>query len=394
MNVLFYTDYATSPYTGGIGRVTTSLTYYFRSVFEWKVYNIFAFDVPKDCSVCHTDGSLCLRLHDRLGIRPTVWRNYRNASLFIQKNNVDVVIVQTSVDVPAKLKRALDMIGLKNVKVLFCLHYCPGADVHRVSLQKNLKGINGLIKRASSSIYDVLIKKATISHYRKAYDASDKVVLLSKSYIDLYREFANVDESAKFEVIGNPLSFPAEDIAKTEAKNNTVLIVGRLDEAFKHISTAIDIWAEVEQLFPEWNLEIVGDGPSYQQYKNQIESLHLNRCQLLGRQDPEEYYRHSKIFLMTSVSEGFPMTLIEAQQFGCVPVVFDAFPALRDVIDDGRNGLIISNNDRQAYYSELKRLMSDDTIWQRLSSNAAEDCRRFSIESIAAQWKMLLDNDR
>lgn len=49
--------------------------------------------------------------------------------------------------------------------------------------------------------------------------------------------------------------------------------------------------------------------------------------------------------MMTSIWEGLPMTLIEAMHYGCVPIAFDSFAALYDLIDNGNNGFIIPNND-------------------------------------------------
>ena len=82
-----------------------------------------------------------------------------------------------------------------------------------------------------------------------------------------------------------------------------------------------------------------------------------------------EYYNKSKIFLMTSIWEGLPMTLIEAQHYGCVPIVYDNFDALKDIIINGKTGFIITPNDRVNFVSTLRMLMERPQLLQNISNN-------------------------
>lgn len=376
---------------GGIGRVTSVLTEHFRDQFGWKVYSIYAAEAQNDCVRTEVDGTICLRLHDRLGMRPNVWRNYSKAVDFIKSKEIDIVIVQTSVDVVAKLRKSLDNKGLRCVKLVFCLHYSPGADIHKVARQKSLQGITGVMKHLFAPLYDVLIEKSTVRHYQKAYQAADRTLVLSRTYVDEYVKFAGLKSSDRISVMYNPLSFDEKEcVADIDSKTNTLLIVGRLDEAFKRISMAIDIWARVEKDFPDWQFDIVGDGPSFSQYEKQIKENNLQRCHLLGRQNPLEYYKRSSIFLMTSCSEGFPMTIVESQQFGCAPIVFDSFSALHDIVTDGVNGVIVTNNDGVMFGQRLRELMDDSSERRRISQNAVDGCARFSAKDICDAWYRLL----
>lgn len=66
--------------------------------------------------------------------------------------------------------------------------------------------------------------------------------------------------------------------------------------------------------------------------------LNLRNIEFKGTQPSEPYYAESSVLCMTSTYEGFPMVLIEAQQYGCVPMAFDSFEAVHDIIEDGENG--------------------------------------------------------
>ena len=69
MNIAFYTQQEITPYTGGIGRVTSILTDFFRYHYGWKVFSLFAEIVPSNFTKTEVDGALQGRLHDRYGIR-------------------------------------------------------------------------------------------------------------------------------------------------------------------------------------------------------------------------------------------------------------------------------------------------------------------------------------
>ena len=96
--------------------------------------------------------------------------------------------------------------------------------------------------------------------------------------------------------------------------------------------------------------------------------------------------------MMTSACEGFPMTLVEAQQCGCVPIAFDSFSSVHDIIQSGRNGYIVPEKDEEEYAHVLQILMKDAALRQKLAANAQKDVLRFSRENIAKQWKTLLEN--
>ena len=84
------------------------------------------------------------------------------------------------------------------------------------------------------------------------------------------------------------------------------------------------------------------------------------------------------------------MTLIEAQHYGCVPMAYDSFSAIKDIIENGVTGYIIPLHDRNGYAKRLSDLMSDDTKVGEMSRNALLASNlKFNIGNIAAQWNSL-----
>ena len=180
---------------------------------------------------------------------------------------------------------------------------------------------------------------------------------------------------------------------KLSGKQKEVLIVARLDEHSKRLSLALRIWHEVENRgYGDWKLTIVGHGPDEMYYRTLADELQLKNISFEGRQEPLEYYRRASIFMMTSAYEGWGITLLEAQQMGVVPVVFDSYVALHDIVGNGVNGIIVENGNLDKYVEQLTALMKDDTLRHFLAENALKSCQRFAGHKIINQWVNLFND--
>ena len=229
------------------------------------------------------------------------------------------------------------------------------------------------------------------SFYRsRAFDyacgACDRFVLLSERFFPAFGPLKKFPE--KVRAIPNPASFGAAG-NPLRRKKHDLLFVGRLENGSKRVDLLLRIWARLEARFPEWRLRIVGDGPDVGMLRELAGTLGLERVSFEGFCAPAPYYRDAAIFCMTSAFEGFPMVLLEAAAFGCVPVAFDSYAAVRDIIDDGENGVLVSAFDLDAYTETLAQLMRDDALRERLALAARGRVAEFSPDKIAARWEAL-----
>lgn len=92
---------------------------------------------------------------------------------------------------------------------------------------------------------------------------------------------------------------------------------------------------------PDWSLEFVGDGFQLDDLRRLATKMNLERVTFHGFLPPQDFYKKSKIFLMTSDYEGWGLTLTEAMQYKCVPLVMSTYSSVYDIIDDGKNGFLI-----------------------------------------------------
>lgn len=208
----------------------------------------------------------------------------------------------------------------------------------------------------------------------------DAYVLLSQQYKIL------LGNPPKTFVINNPLSFPYSGKMSMPAKKNQLLMVGRLDNNHKRVTLALKIWGNVLDKYPDWEFVIVGDGPHRKEIEEYIQYNQISRVLLTGAQSPLSYLQDAKIFIMTSSTEGWALTLNEAKQNYCVPIVFDTFPALKDMIIEGEDGFVVTEGDIQEYTRKLGKLMTDNHMYELMAQKAYEDCSKYEISFLIKKW--------
>jgi glycosyltransferase involved in cell wall biosynthesis len=298
---------------------------------------------------------------------------------YIKDNKVDIIINQWW---PAKLvynaKRG------RNIGLICCHHM----NVIQKTVIKTLrqKIFYFLLGEAGVNLRKYLFK----NRLSESFKYSDKWVMLCDSFVDECKElFSITNEDGKICAIPNPLPYK-EFISKSEIheKDKIILCVGRIDENHKRISYIIKIWNEIchKIEYKDWKLYIVGDGIDLENMKKYAMALNCQRIYFEGHQNPLKYYKQSSIFVMASSIEGLPMTLMEAQQNGCVPIVMDTFASLHDIIENGINGLIVEDNNIQEFIKALESVMLNDAYRLELIYNGLKTCERFSIDNIIECW--------
>lgn len=168
-------------------------------------------------------------------------------------------------------------------------------------------------------------------------------------------------------------------------KKNVVLYVGRLIPN-KKVDVLLNIFDRVA--FPDWELWVVGDGPEREKLEQQRTGLkHPNQIKLWGaRKDIENFYSLAKIFAFTSVSEGFPNVLIEAQSFAVPCISFDCVAGPSDIINDGENGYLIPLLDDKTFAERLSELMNNPNLLERMSKQSLQDSKKYKTDVVAEQF--------
>ena len=95
---------------------------------------------------------------------------------------------------------------------------------------------------------------------------------------------------------------------------------------------------------------------------------------------------------MSSSCEGFGMVLVEALKYKCIPIAYNSFAALSDIIIDDVNGYAIPPFKEKLFIEKLHYLMSNENERNRLASNNTITLNKFDINKVSQQWMDLFNN--
>lgn len=202
----------------------------------------------------------------------------------------------------------------------------------------------------------------------------------------------------KARVIPNTIREP-EVLADPAAERDrrTLLAVSRLVPR-KNQAWVIEAFARLAGDFPQWRLQIVGDGQLRAQLETQAQKLGIaDRVDFEGEHDDVfPFYATADLFVIPSLFEGFPLTLCEAMAHGLPGVGFDYCGGTRTQIIDGETGLLCGGGDEIAALTEgLRTLMADDTLRAQMGDAARQRfVENFSNARIHAAWEALFDEAR
>jgi glycosyltransferase involved in cell wall biosynthesis len=228
---------------------------------------------------------------------------------------------------------------------------------------------------------------ATLITASIAIKNSDKLVLLSESHVEQCKKMFPWKRLNSVIAISNPM--PSLNIVpiNLSQKENIILYVGRMVENIKRMSMIVKCWSLICNKYKDWKLVFVGDGPDLEKTKK-IAKPFPNVC-FEGFKDSAPYFARACMLLMTSRYEGLPMTLIESQNFGCIPVAMNNFVSVRDIIDDGQNGFIIPNGNLDVLIEKVCLLIDNALLREKMAKNGMESIKKFSVENIVEKWEQV-----
>ncbi|MEO2089255.1 MAG: glycosyltransferase, partial [Gemmataceae bacterium] len=192
--------------------------------------------------------------------------------------------------------------------------------------------------------------------------------------------------------VADGLPSPADAKAAIGLPPDAVVVgtVGRLNEV-KRQDRLLRAAVELRPRYPNLRLLIVGDGPERSLLEKLAGELGLVEIATFAgfQPKPELYLRAMDVFTLTSRSEGFPVSILEAWAVG-VPVVCTAVGGIPDVVADGETGLLVAPDDAGGLVAALARPLADREFAAKLTAAGAEMVRRkYSLTGVAAEYERL-----
>jgi glycosyltransferase involved in cell wall biosynthesis len=194
--------------------------------------------------------------------------------------------------------------------------------------------------------------------------------------------------ASKVQVVRNGIPFapfdrPANATLRASLTKATahpvVLMVGRLDKQKGH-RYLIEAAAQV----PEAMFVLAGEGPDRAALEAQTHALGLDsRLLFLGyREDIPDLLSCCDLFVLPSVYEGLPLSILEAMAAG-KPVIASAIGGNDEIITHGENGLLVPPADPASLAGTIRTVLSDHTLARRLAeAGRARAHQEFSVEAM------------
>lgn len=208
--------------------------------------------------------------------------------------------------------------------------------------------------------------------------------------LEEFRETLQPHEHNKVRVIPNTVPEPNTLATPgAEKAQRKILAVARLVPR-KNLTRVVEAFSRLAEQFPDWQLQIVGDGPLRPQLEQQARTLGIaERVDFAGEQeDVYPFYAAADLFVIPSLFEGFPLTMCEAMAHGLPAVGFAACGGVRAQITEGETGLLCARDDADTLASALRQLMQDDAARGRMGKAARQRfLQHFSNETVHTQWE-------
>ena len=220
--------------------------------------------------------------------------------------------------------------------------------------------------------------------HNKALSKADRIVALTHGDAEQWKRI-----NPNVSIIPNIVTMNESEIySSCEAKR--VIFVGRMDpqKGYQYLDA---IWRIVEERYPDWRLDIYGEGADLKENiglipKGKNVYPHGQTLDILDK------YKESSILVLTSVYEPFGLVMPEAMSCGIPVVAFDCPYGPSEIITDGTDGFLINCYDVEAFADKLCLLMENDALRKKMGQNAILSSQRFTKDKIIPQWISLFES--
>jgi len=228
------------------------------------------------------------------------------------------------------------------------------------------------------------------SNTTRVYKNIKAIVGVSTSITKRIRQQLNVPN---VETIHNAIPSLEAGVLLPELPLKYILSYGRMVDEVKNYTLLLDAFAKAYSQL-QLPLVLMGSGPDGKRLKEYAKNLGMEEQVVFIPNQPRPKLIIEKALCVTLTSrfEGFPMVLVEALSLGVPVVSVDCDSGPAELIVNGKNGLLVKNNDIHIFAQALIKIGTQKGLREQLSKNAISSVTFLETRSIAAQWEKLLSS--
>jgi glycosyltransferase involved in cell wall biosynthesis len=149
----------------------------------------------------------------------------------------------------------------------------------------------------------------------------------------------------------------------------TIVMVGSVDKRKNY-----ELFLKISTYLKDCRFKWVGSGPELYYCLELIDSGNFSNVSFVGHKNSGEVFHalnEADIFLMTSTSEGFPLSILEAMYFKAC-IVSNEFKGVHEIVEHNVTGVVFNNNDATDAVKKLRSVIDDGSVRGMLTDNAKE----------------------
>ena len=189
--------------------------------------------------------------------------------------------------------------------------------------------------------------------------------------------------------IYNPLHIELQNINNDiTKKTNSIVYLSRLENKHKNSFLVVKAWNEIAHKYPNWQLDILGDGAISNKMKNYVAEKKLTNVIFHGMiTDIAPFLSKSKLSILTSNCEGLGMGILESICYKNAIVCTKSDGGITDLVKNNKSGFIVDRNDHKSFANSMEKLMNNEKLRIEFANESYKIASDFSDDEIVEQWK-------
>jgi glycosyltransferase involved in cell wall biosynthesis len=264
--------------------------------------------------------------------------------------------------------------------IFLAFFYLLPRDFDLIDAQAFISGIPGKLAAMIKRKPVILTVHGTVMETGKA-SFLEKFILISIKYdaqisaASNFLKFENVNKNISVVNPGVDTNFYKPDWSRRE--DDRILFVGRLQK-IKGTEILLRCANKLER--EPCKFVIVGDGEELGRIKKYLEGKNISNVKIMGELPEKEVlfeYQRASLFLLPSLSEGFPLTILEAMACG-LPIIAADVGNVSTIVAAGVNGFIVKAGTVNSFVEKIKLIAHDKNLAQEMSVNNVLKAKQYS----------------